>query len=619
MLDLPQQMRRRMLARRTARFIASEAGDTMIEVLVASLLVALIAAAVFTGFTSVADIAGSQRHQVQANALAEQDEEHLRGLSVGELTATAPTSPSCGTSPGLYGNECYALNVDNETYTVTSTATFVSASGATTSCSASGTGSADYIETASTVTWANSTSQPVSVHSLISPHTGGATIIETENETGTGSTSPEAGVPIDITGPGTSTNTQALTTDANGCAVFAGLDGGTYNLSWPGYITPSGATSQPQIVVAPGTSPPTPIVLAQPGAINAQFTTTYTGATGVSGSADTFIVNNGAYAAPLVFGTPGIYQSSVTSSTTLYPFSASQPYNVYAGACPLDAQPPSPGAPTAVVTAGATTNVTVPEPALIVEPWSGTPTEVDDTSSSVTYYSGAAHTTGTSSADGDWYYEHLGTPYTYYNSTAHYDGTAGDKVEYTFTGNFVQWLEPTSNNYGYGNAAIYSGGQPASGSPVSGTSVTNIDGYSAVASYGSMVAYSEVLPTSGTYTLVITVDGTDDGKPTSGNHQYYVVVDAIIGGTVALLSAAPHVTIMDNTCSSEDVPPTSVPTLARGGLTDPGYPYGTFTVCADNGSKGESTTVANTSFTTGNIANLFLITGEPGLISGACT
>jgi hypothetical protein len=619
MLDLLHKARGRTLSRPAPRWIASEAGDTMIEVVVAALLVALIAAAVFTGFTSVADIAGSQRHQVQANALAEQDEQHLRGLSATELTASSPSLPACGTSAGLYGNACYTQTVDNEVYTITSTAQFVSASGATASCTASGTGSADYIETASTVTWANSSSQPVEVHSLITPHTGGALIIQAQN--GSSPTEgPESGATIDVEGPGSSTSTQTETTDANGCAVFAGLLAGSYTVSWPGYINESGATSTATIVEEGATQSQT-VQLQQPGAITANFTTSYTGATGVSGSADTFVASNPQLSSPLVFGTPGTYGSSVTSTTTVFPFSGTSnaTYSVYADACGSDTPPPSPGLASAAVSPGATTSVTVPEPALIVEPWSGTPTEVDDTSSSITYYSGSAHTTGTSSTDGDWYYEHLGTPYTYYNSTAHYDGTAGDKVEYTFTGNFVQWLEPTSNNYGYANAAIYSGGQPASGSPVAGTSVTNIDGYSAVASYGSMVAYSEVLPTSGTYTLVITVDGTDDGKPTSGNHQYYVVIDAVIGGTVALLSTAPHVTIKDNTCGSEDVPPTSVPTLARGGLTDPGYPYGTFTVCADNGSVEDSTTVANTSFTAGNIANIFLITGEPGLTSAKCT
>jgi hypothetical protein len=728
MLDLPCHGAVRAFARRAARSFASETGDTMIEVVVAALLVGLIGAAVFTGFTSVADIAGSQRHQVQANSLAAQDEQHLRALSVTQLTATSPTSPACGTSAGLYGNECYTQTIDNETYTVTSTAQFVSASSAAASCTASGTGSADYVETTSTVTWVNSSSQPVEVHGLITPHTGGALIVQAQNGS-TPTEGPAKGVTIDVQGPGGSVATLAETTDANGCAVFAGLVAGSYTVSWPGYINESGATSTATIVDDGATQTMT-LPLQQPGAISAQFTTSYTGATGVSGTADTFVASNPQLSSPLVFGTTNSYSSTVTSPTTVFPFSgtSNSTYSVYAGYCASDA-PPSPAS--ATVTPGTTTNVTVQEPAMLVDTWGSTLNELDDTDPSITYFSGSTGYSGSASNDGNWYYETLGNPYTYYYSTAHYDGTTGDSISYTFTGTDVEWLAPTSNNYGYANVKL------------DGTTVaTNVSGYSATASHGSQVMYSAVGLSNTTHTLTIVVDGTKPagssgtyvaidaivaGNPTyynnnnaaltytgswtyatygtdyagdesysattgnkvtftftgnaiqwlgsyasnhgyasvsldggaatsvdtyastsipqsvlysatglsqgthtltitvagtkdSGSSGYFVSVDALIVGTAQLLTSAPDVTLTDTGCANHETrPPTKVPTASAGALTNPGEPYGNFTVCADNGALKNSATVANTNFTTGTTVNIYLYGGASGASVGTCT
>ena len=37
------------------------------------------------------------------------------------------------------------------------------------------------------------------------------------------------------------------------------------------------------------------------------------------------------------------------------------------------------------------------------------------------------------------------------------------------------------------------------------------------------------------------------------------------------------------------------------------------------GTVMNTATVANTSFTTGNVANIYLAAGSPGLVSGKCT
>jgi hypothetical protein len=495
---------------------------------VAALLVGLIATAVFTGFTAVAHISGGQRDAARASALAQQDEERLRGLSVNQLSSISPSS-SCSASAGLYGNTCYTQTIDNVVYTITSTSKFVSAANGNSSCSTNGT--ADYIETASKVSWSHSNDgrQPVTVHSLITPPPGGGLTVSV-SDTATPA-NPIAGVTITVQGPGSGGPTKTLTTDSGGCAVFGNLNGGAYTVTesdpGSGYSPQNGISTQ-SATVAVGFTTPLQWTLSQTGAIQASFTTTYNGST-VAGTDDTFVASNSG--STNVYGTPGSFASTVTSPSTVNTGS----YSVYAGACTADA-PPSPAS--ATVSSSATTPVTIPEPAMLLNVYGGVSaggnsvTELNDTDPSITYYSGSAHTAGSASTDGNWNYEHsTSTQYLkdYYQSDAHYDGTAGDKVTFTFTGNFIEWLGPTSTNYGYANVAI------------DGTTVsTNVDGYSATPSDGNVVMFSDILTTGGSHTLTITVNGTDDGKPSAGNHQHYVAIDAIVYGNNPTLYDDPN-------------------------------------------------------------------------------
>jgi Tfp pilus assembly protein PilE len=503
---------------RSVAACADESGDTLIEVVIAALIVGLIAAAIFTGFSAVAHISGGQRDATRASSLAQQDEERLRGLTVNELSSISPSS-TCSATAGLYGNTCYTQTIDNVVYTITSTSKFISAASGNSACSTSGT--ADYIETASKVSWGNSNDgrQPVTVHSLISPPPGGGlTVSVTDTAT---PANPIAGVTITVQGPGTGGPTKTLTTDSGGCAVFGNLLGGTYTVTesdpGSGYSPQNGISTQSSMV-AVGFTSALQWVLSQTGAIQASFSTTYNGST-VAATDDTFVAENSG--STNVYGTPGTFVPTVTTPSTVN----TGAYSVYAGECTGDA-PPSPTSTT--VASAATTPVTIPEPAMLVNVYGGVSaggnsvTELNDTDPSITYYSGSAHTTGTASADGNWAYEHsTSTQYLkdYYQSDAHYDGTAGDKVTFTFTGNFIEWLGPTSSNYGYANVAI------------DGTTVaTNVDGYSATPSDGNVVMFSDILTTGGSHTLTITVNGTDDGKPSAGNHQHYVAIDAIVYG-----------------------------------------------------------------------------------------
>jgi Tfp pilus assembly protein PilE len=588
--------RARASARRALRWVAGEAGDTMIEVMVAALIVALIAAAVFVGFGSVAAIAGAQRHQAEASTLAQQDEERMRGLSVTQLSASDPAAPSCSTSAGVYGNECYTQTVDGEPYTITSTAKFVAASGAATSCTSSATGNADYVETASTVTWAHSDDgrPPVIEHSLISPHVGGGLVIQATNGSQPTPSNPLASVTIDVTGSDTGTLT--LTTDSNGCAVFAGLPGGTYTVTWPGYIQEKTNATSASVLVVDGSTETDPFALGQPGTIQASFTTSYGTHTNVAATTDTFVASNSQLTSPIVSGTPSSlassasYSSTISSGATVFPLAGTNDaYSVYAGECVYDV-PPSPA--TTVVSAAGTSYVTVPEPAMLVDVWGGNGTEVDDPPSSSVVYTGSNWTHGATGNQN-------------YDSTESFDLTGGDYVKFTFTGTAVEWIAPKSSNEGYAN--IYLDGSLVA---------ANATAYAPATAY-QQVIWSDTGLSNTSHTLEIKVDGTEP----PGSSNTYVAIDAFIYATPTLLSTAPNVTLTDNNCAGhETYPNTQIPTSAQGALTNPGEPYGNFTVCADNGSVKNTATVTNTNFTTtGNSVNVYLYSGASGLTSGTCT
>ena len=98
---------------RVAAWLRAEAGDTMVEVMIAALLVALIATATFTGYTGVAQVAGDQNKRAQADALAQGDQARLNGLSLSALAGSGAAT----------GNTSSTTQVDGTTYTITSSAT----------------------------------------------------------------------------------------------------------------------------------------------------------------------------------------------------------------------------------------------------------------------------------------------------------------------------------------------------------------------------------------------------------------------------------------------------------------------------------------------------------------
>src|SRR5579875_259446 len=136
---------------------AHEDGFTIIEVLIAAVLLALVAAGSALAFASAIGTSEIQRNRSAAEALAQQNESRLRGETIDQLSNLNQTL-----SP---------VTIDGTKYTVQESATYVSDSSGTPSCTNPST---DYLETTSSVSWAGmpSSMKPVTVNGLITPTYG---------------------------------------------------------------------------------------------------------------------------------------------------------------------------------------------------------------------------------------------------------------------------------------------------------------------------------------------------------------------------------------------------------------------------------------------------------------
>ena len=482
---------REIRARLRARLAAwglSEPGDTLIEVLIAALLVALIAAATFTGYSAVAHVAGGESQRAQASGLAEADQARLHGLTLNNLS-------SSGTGLGV-GNTTYPATVDGTNFTITSTAAFVTAAGAP-SCTATAASTADEVQILSTVIWNADAAGggPVEIHGLVTPQEGGSLIARVLNTSG----NPVSGATVALSGGPTSAST--LTTDVNGCVEFAALSGGTYTVA----ATASGVT---ETVTAP-TVVPTQTSVATltpggPGSISATFTTNYNGSSHAS-SADQVTAWNQSTAVSTTFGSPSAlgsntYLPTVNSGAVLNPGN----YTAYAGTCAGDYS--NSGWQGAAVTTNTTQAVVLPLPAMLVDVYGATPNiETDDPASSSVVYTGSGwtHATGSGATS-------------QYDSTDSYGATTGAYVKFTFTGTSIQWIGPKAPNQGYANVLI-DGTQFA----------TDVSTYGP--SSFQNVLFSATGLSNATHTIEIYVVGTGTEPP--GSSGASVDIDAFIVGT----------------------------------------------------------------------------------------
>ncbi len=244
-------------------------GFTLIEVLVSALIVTLIAGAVAGGLMANVKATGDQHRRTEAQALAEQDQERLKGLSAEQLDNLTQT---------------YTSTQDNYRFTVSSRAWYLnSTTGA--SCSSSGGAGATYFKTISTVTWTDPAAVAHTLatdESVITPPAGGSILAQFHDQT----TAPLSGVSVAAAGP----ESDAATSDGNGCTIFTGLATGDYNLTFTdnGYVDPNGNASpltDTTTVASTGIATPSrgnPIEMGQGAGISGKFVIDGTGSPGTT-------------------------------------------------------------------------------------------------------------------------------------------------------------------------------------------------------------------------------------------------------------------------------------------------------------------------------------------------
>ena len=304
-----------------------------------ALIVVLISAAAAKALIATSQFSGDQRFRAEADGLATQDQERLRGLSdeqLGELDAAS---------------QARTETVNGQTFNVKSTASYVDTTGGS-SCTST---AAAYYKVVSTVSWIESSqSQPVSIteESLLARPVTGFLLTDAQDQTLT----PLPGVTINATGP----DTQVGTTDANGCQLFAGLTPGSYSvtLTDPGYVDYFGNSTLTgtATVTLTGTTKTTGDIFTMglAGTIAASYTTG--GSAGAEADGISWSGNGGigqpvkgvspAAAAPA--SSPAATSPSQTSSS-LFPFDTNPTgaptytnnYTVWPGRCP-EQQPPTP-------------------------------------------------------------------------------------------------------------------------------------------------------------------------------------------------------------------------------------------------------------------------------------
>jgi prepilin-type N-terminal cleavage/methylation domain-containing protein len=359
----PAGVARRLIDRGRAQH-----GFTLIEVLMSALIVTLIAGAVAGGLMANVKATGDQHRRTEAQALAQQDQERLKGLSSQQLDNLSQT---------------YTSTQDNYKFTVSSRAWYLnSTTGA--SCSSAGGAGATYFKTISTVSWTDpsGTARTLATdESVITPPAGGSILAQFHDQT----TAPLSGVAVSATGP----ESDAATSDGNGCTIFTGLDSGNYNLTFTdsGYVDPNGNASpltDTATVASTGIATPSrgnPVEMGLGGGITASFGLDGTGSppsltfkpfalswygSGGGYSMSDFRTN--------LFGTQ---QSPIATKTVagaspggLFPFASLNPtsyannYQLWAGKCRQE-QPPA-GTDVASVTPGFTGSMWVTAPVVNV-------------------------------------------------------------------------------------------------------------------------------------------------------------------------------------------------------------------------------------------------------------
>ncbi len=297
---------------------------TIVEVLVAAVVVVTAGLATMTAVDAASHSGAEERHHAQAAGVAQQDQARMQSMRIADLANL---------------NQTRTVTVGGNNYTVQSRGDFVTDDTGTASCDSNA--SADYIKITSTVSWASKGSRPpVVAESIVTPPAGsidadhGALAIEVDDATATGI----QGIDVNGTGPSSFHGT----TSALGCVLVGDIFAGDYTITASGLaaglVDVDGNAPGPVHTSVVGQSTNTlGLQYDRPGSLTIDFTTMIAGILTTT-KADSVMVFNTGMTAAKKFGTVGSPVASITASS-LFPFSS--PDTVYAGACSGDN--PNPG------------------------------------------------------------------------------------------------------------------------------------------------------------------------------------------------------------------------------------------------------------------------------------
>jgi type II secretory pathway pseudopilin PulG len=316
---------------------ASESGMTMIEVIISTLLVGIIAIGTLTGFDTAGHATADEQAQAQAAVLAAQDEERLHGLKatqIGQFGSSSETQSDNGqcieevASAWRFceGHAAYRGTV----FTVKSSADYVSASQESLTCKASP-GSASYLKTTSEVTWPTAKS-PVKQSNIVNNPLKVALVVKVRDEFN----EPVEGATVKVTGTSTAAE---QTTSGAGCVIFGALTDKsvvTVSAEKSGWVDHQGVSPPPSKVVTVSASTLTEVsfTIAPPGGITAEFESN-----GAIVSGESFVAEQNGISEPSGFVASAAAPAAKLSMAGLFPFATpgkpptGNPYLVYAGDC----------------------------------------------------------------------------------------------------------------------------------------------------------------------------------------------------------------------------------------------------------------------------------------------
>jgi Tfp pilus assembly protein PilV len=332
----------------------TDAGFTIIEVVVAStlLLVAFLAAAAL--FVSGTRVSGDTRMRVVAAQLASSAIESIRGPAADPSKFTTTVQP---------GTTVTTKTVNGLKFTITQEMQWVAQSSTASACDSGGIGTNALLQVNESVTWLGAgATAPVEATTTLAPPAGaysaatGSIGVKVLNAAGQG----VPNIAVQVTGP----MSRSISTSAEGCAFFAYLTPGSYTAS----VT-AGTGVSDQELVTPSQS--TSVTVGQTTSMTFNYDTAATvTVTGWSGSVATPATN-----IPIGIANTSLQPFSAfsfavgsTSLTPLFPYPSG--YTVFAGNC-TDSNPvgldgnrnafyANPGTVTTTVTPGGTSSTTAP-------------------------------------------------------------------------------------------------------------------------------------------------------------------------------------------------------------------------------------------------------------------